>query len=209
MPSRLATLRISASITEAGEIDGRVVFKDRAARTLSTNDAFVAAALRIMASGYPRSFLPAELSIAAAADMHGDPTEQQHAAVLDALFRMATIGMCDVGTTETRLSMCATSRPVALPIARADATLNQSWTTNIRHECVNLDLVQQAILPLLNGESDHAALLQRVRERVSSGHIHFVKNGERVCDVEDIEKLIGEHVRSALEVLKRQAVLVA
>lgn len=206
VPARLETVRISAKTEEADNADGRIVFKDRSGRTLTTNDAFVAAALRKLSESYPRSYLPAELSALAA---NGTPPLSQHAAVLDALFRMAIIGMCDVGTGDCAMTKGVSEMPVALTLARGDGKAGQSWTTNMRHEWVSLDLVQQAILPLLDGQHARAALLQRVRERVASGHIYFLKDGARVEAAEDIETLIGDHVRNGLEALARSAILLA
>ncbi len=136
-------------------------------------------------------------------------TEAQNTLVLDALFKMLLIGMAEVTTVPFAPQMTLDERPRALEIARADATAGRAWTTNARHENVTLNIVQQAVLPLLDGAHDTDALVEALRAKAREGHIVFQHAGTPLKDDAAIHSAAREHLTAALSTLATQALLVA
>ncbi len=136
-------------------------------------------------------------------------TQAQNALVLDALFKMLLIGMAEISTVPFTPQMTLDEHPRALDIARADATAGRAWTTNARHENVTLNVVQQAVLPLLDGTNDTDALVEALRAKAREGHIVFQHAGTPLTDDAAIHAAAREHLAAALSTLTTQALLVA
>ncbi|MEQ1694678.1 MAG: class I SAM-dependent methyltransferase [Hyphomicrobiaceae bacterium] len=136
-------------------------------------------------------------------------TEAQHTLILDALFKMLLIGMADVTTVPFAPQMTLDERPRALDIARADASAGRAWTTNARHENVTLNIVQLAVLPLLDGTNDTDALVEVLRAKAREGRIVFQHAGTPLTDDDAIHAAAREHLTAALTTLTSQAVMVA
>ncbi len=136
-------------------------------------------------------------------------TQAQNALVLDALFKMLLIGMAEVTTVPFAPQMTLDERPRALDIARADASAGRAWTTNARHENVTLNIVQQAVLPLLDGTNDTHALVEALRAKAREGQIVFQHAGTPLTSDEAIHSAAREHLTAALSSLTTQALLVA
>ena len=76
------------------------------------------------------------------------------------------------------------------------------------HEAVPLDIVQLAVLPMLDGANDMAMLHRTVATCVSQGSIRFERNGVALHD-HDVDTAITEHVTSALDRLARSGLLIS
>ena len=90
-----------------------------------------------------------------------------------------------------------------------DARSGRGWTTNMRHESIPLTLVQQAVLPVLDGEHDEEGVRRQLEDAVRDGKIVFLKGGEPLREPAEIDASIAEHLKSALETLARSGLLVA
>ncbi len=204
--SALSGLHISTRVgAEPDEQDGRFIFKDAAARTLTTSSPAVRNAVSRLARMSPLTATPEDLTQDLSCDGTGDP--QDAADVVNALFSMVLAGLADISTVAVAANSGIPERPDAGLLARDDAREGRTWTTNVRHETVPLNLVQRAILPLLDGAHDRAAIARSVQTMVADGQITFQRDGETLIDAEHISAAIDDHVSSALTSFQRAALL--
>ena len=99
-------------------------------------------------------------------------------------------------------------RPVAPKLARLDAEAGRMWTTNVLHQRVNLNVVQHALLPKLDGESDRASLKATLIDCARQGTLRFERDGAPITGDAEIAAAAEEHVQLALEGLQRSGLLV-
>ena len=205
-PQAILGLHLSTRVSPEPEIaDGRFVFKDAAGRTLTTQSIAVRDCVARLARLSPLTATPEALTEHLCHDGAGDP--QDAADVISALFNMVLAGIADISTVPVVGSATIPDRPVAAHMPRTDARDGRTWTTNPRHETVPLDLVQRAILPLLDGGNDRAALVDAVHGMVAAGRITFQRDGVTLIEPEHVGVAIDEHLTQALEHFKRAALL--
>jgi methyltransferase-like protein/cyclopropane fatty-acyl-phospholipid synthase-like methyltransferase len=205
---RLEGLHVQAKLT-LGEIGEGISFvlRDANGRTLTTMSPQVRDALLHLGAQYPRSLTMAEIVEVAAP---GLPLSAADAFVVrDAVFKLVVAGMADVTTIAVAPMMSVVEKPSAMGLARADAAAGKAWTTNMRHETVLLDVVARAVLPLLDGQNDIAALQAALEAKVRDGSITFQRDGKTLTAPDDITQSAREHVDHVLVRLAQSAVLVA
>lgn len=196
-PARLKDLHLSSRVAPRfEERDGRYVFTDAQNRMLTTPSAAVRDAVLRLARAFP-------LSVAVNALTGLDETGE----VLQGLFTLVTAGMADVATTPVVAADTNTSNPEAPILARDDAQSGRFWTTNARCETVSLDVVQRAILPLLDGHHGPGEIVAAVQNMTAAGQISFSRNGEPIKDQDEIDAAIAEHVAQAFVHFERAAIL--
>ncbi len=206
-PMRLMDLHLSGKFRLEPErtSTGAFLFKDAAERTLTTSSASVATALEALAARYPATAEPRELI--AIATRWADQPAAQEAAVLDALFRMANVGMIDFTTVPLRTGLATAERPVASAFARLDAIENSAYTASLRHEAINIDVPMRALLPLLDGTRDRAGLTDGVLRIVAEGGLQLLRDGRPVEGDEARRKAAAEFVEATLKTLESSALL--
>jgi len=206
-PDRLDGLHIQSNLTLIPPADAvpnqqPFIFRDAAARTLTTPCAYVCASLDALGQAYPRT--------ASIDDLIGTaPDETARATIRDALFKLVIAGMADLTTVPSTPLMTLDDCPNALPLARADIAAGRSWTTNARHEAIPLDVVQRALLPWLDGTHDTDALVAALRAKVAEGQIIFQKSGITLASDHDIANAARDHLAAALTKLTRSGLMVA
>ena len=70
-----------------------------------------------------------------------------------------------------------------------------------------LGIVQQSILPLLDGQHGTEALIAHLLQEAQAGRIRFLRQGATVTDAADMERSAREQLPAALEGLRQQALL--
>ncbi len=85
--------------------------------------------------------------------------------------------------------------------------LNQNWITNTWHDDIQLNIVEQSILPLLDGQHDFTALCQHIYQEVENHRIIFKKDDLPITDPEELKTSINEHLRINLMSLKHKGLL--
>ncbi len=207
-PQCLEGLSLRAQIAQSEEpTTGSYVLRDGAGRSLTTTNATVRDAILALGRAFPAVCTPTELVESLPAEDEARRTEVTPQ-LNDALFKMVLIGMAEVCSDQTPITQTVSDRPLALSLARADAAAGRTWTTSACHETAYLSVVQRAILPLLDGTNDHAALAAALAQSARSGAISFLHAGEPVTDNEGIDAAAAEHLRPALAALAASAVLI-
>lgn len=210
----LAGLHVAATFVEAPQPvtgPGPFSFKVRSRRsakafgTLTTDNPAIARALSALGHSWPSTTTAAEL---AAATRAGDaPDEAATAVVLDLLFHLLTAGMLLVSTAPIRAGLSDASQPVAWPLARADAVREAAQTVSLHHRSVPLDDLTRALLPLLDGTRDRAALADAVLEMLHRGAIELRHGGASVSESAAGKKAVTDLVDATIRALASAALL--
>lgn len=188
-------------LTQAGmrleRDDGKCVVTDAAGRTLTTMSSSVADGIARLVSRFPSS--------STLDDCVGTDDEDK-AAILDGLYRMLLVGMVTV-SSEPIDAAEVSDQPMAIALARADAADGATYTTNLRHESIALDAAIRALLPMLDGTRDHAALADGLAEEALAGRLGFLREGQPVAGPEEVARAASEHLPALLAQLARSALL--
>jgi methyltransferase-like protein len=210
-PDRAVPLHVFGQLVYDRDKSGmqRHVYRGPTGGTITVGSQAASRALDRLAAASPETRTLAELvAEVGSADSPGG-TKGAEAAILDALFKMILAGLATVSTVPVRVGRSDAPRPVAWPLARADAAANQLWTVNPRHETVSLDVVKLALLPHLDGSHDRDMLAERLHAAVRERRI-FIKDNQTGLAIEEpaaLEQAVREHVAGALDGLAAAALL--
>jgi len=197
-PDSLAGLHF---LTQAGmrlDRDGeKYVVTDVAGRTLTTTSGVAAEAIGRLIARFPSS--------STLDDCMGADTAER-AAIGDALYNMLLVGMITVSSEPIDAGEVS-DHPIAITLARVDAAEGSGSTTNLRHESIALDAAMRALLPMLDGTRDHAALADGLTEETLAGRLGFLREGQPVTDPEEVTRTAREHLPALLTQLARSALL--
>jgi methyltransferase-like protein len=211
IPDRVVPLHISGQLTYDRDSSGmqRRVYRGLGGGTITVGSHAASGAIDKLSAAFPETRTLAELAAEVASlDLPGGVKEAE-SVILDALFKMILSGLVTVSTVPIRVGSSAALKPVAGPLARADAAANLAWTTNPRHETINLDVVKLALLPYLDGSHDRDMLAQRLHAAVREGRITIKDNtsGQAIQDPAALDKAVREHVAGALDGLAAAGLL--
>ena len=212
-PDRAIPLHISGQLSYDRDNSGmqRHVYRGPGGGTITVGSQAASSALDKLSAAYPETRTVTELAAEVASlDLPGGARDAE-ASILDALFNMILSGLVSVSTVPVRVGRSSAAKPVAWSLARADAAANLTWTTNPRHESVNLDVVKLALLPYLDGSHDREMLAERLHAAVRERRI-FMKDNKTGQDIQDPAALgtaVREHVASAIDGLAATGLLEA
>ncbi len=184
----------------------RVVFKDSAGRMLSTSYSSVAEGIDEMIRRIPASSAIVDLSPAGG---NASLTQGRQFEVIDALFKMMTLGMISVAVRGVSPADARVAHPEATPLARADAACRAPFTASRRHEPVALDIIGHHVLPMMDGETRVQDMYARVLERARLNEIQFLRAGEPVTGDDALAAHARDHVDRFLAEALRLGLLAA
>ena len=202
-PERLESLHllIDGTLQGSGGEEGELFTAiDSAKRTVTASGPGVARALCHLIARFPASVTLAELRDEAGDGAGGDVDET--------LFRMVLAGMVTPVAAPSTPVLTVGERPVASPVARADARAGTGSTANARHERVLLDAAANVVLPLLDGEHDAAALDAALVEAAVADRIQIARDGAPVTDRAALAEIADTMVPRVLEGIRRAGLLV-
>jgi SAM-dependent methyltransferase len=178
------------------------VVTDGAGRVYPTGFAAAEGIARLIAR-FPSSSCLDECAAAITGDR-----EAGRAQLLAALHHMALSGMVALSSEPVRAGRGGdVARPRAITLARADAADGAAATTNLRHEPVPLNAAARALLPIMDGSLDHAALAQRLAEAVLAGRVAFALDGTPVTDAAAVTDMATQGLPSVLAGLANAGLL--
>jgi SAM-dependent methyltransferase len=209
----MAGLHVAAAFAEAPQASGSgpYSFKVRSRRsaesfgTLTTDNPAIARALAALGNRWPSTATAEELAAEAASN--DAPTDAVTAAVLGMLFHLMKIGMLLISAAPIRAGRSDATHPVAWPLARADAVREANQTVSLHHRSVPLDGLSRALLPLLDGTRDRAALAGAVLAMLDRGEIELQHDGAPVLDSAARGKAVAEFVDATIRALASAALL--
>ncbi len=199
--TRLQGLWAASSMKQipASEADepGRVTFVAAVGTRISAQDAYVKAALTELAGAWPGALRVADLAAGVVSQVGGsdEDRERGRTAILETLLRAAAIKMIELETTPPAVAAKVSERPVANPLARAEAERHEILT-NLWHQRLRLeDEVSRYLLTLLDGTRDRGALLGMLRDFVTGRTAALPSDAELE---QQLGKVLGGMLRHAL-----------
>ncbi|MDE2421201.1 MAG: methyltransferase regulatory domain-containing protein, partial [Gammaproteobacteria bacterium] len=84
---------------------------------------------------------------------------------------------------------------------------NKGLITNTWHDPIQLNVIEQSILPLLDGQHDYASLRNHLHQEAANHRITFSKQDLPITNPEELEASINDHLQTNLISLKRKGLL--
>lgn len=126
--------------------------------------------------------------------------------ILQFVDNMIVRGAIRFRTTAVELAVQIPEFPIKDPSA-CYTQLDKNWITNVWHDSIQLNIVEQSILPLLDGEHDVVSLREHLRQEVANGQITFKKEDQPITNPEELATSINDHLQASLLSLKRKGLL--
>lgn len=202
-------LHVSGQLTmDAGaSSQGAWLFRASNGRGASATSHAARRAIEVVSAAFPatRSLdeIYAELSVS-----DPDIGAAAQADILNVLFQLIVCGLALPSSVPVRTGKATAARPVAWPIARADAAAGWKSTTNLRHETVPLDIMTFELLPHLDGSHTRPMLAERLMNTIRSGRINMQDpTTNRPLTGSALEASVTAHVDLAIGRLAAAALL--
>jgi len=165
--------------------------------------------LSALADNMPCTLSIAELTATARRDCgigEEDSTVMEQVGSL--VLECAANGLAELHRYPDRYTIDFGAQPCATDFARWQVG-KFGWATNQRHNRVDLAPFEAALLTLVDGTRDRAALSQAMHDKVLSGALHMFVQGERVQTPEEIDELMPGALDLGLRRLAGNMLLIA
>jgi hypothetical protein len=187
--------------------DGRHLFRALSGRGMTAPSHAARRAIEVLSAAFPSTRsaeeICAELSVT---DPDIDAAGQD--VVLNALFQLVIGGFGLPSSAPVRAGRASAQRPVAWPIARADAAAGWKATANLRHETVPFDLVTAELVPHLDGNHTRAMLADVLMNATRAGRIGLQDpTTKQILSGAALATAAARHVDHAIERLAASALL--
>ncbi|GAU81409.1 class I SAM-dependent methyltransferase [Bosea sp. BIWAKO-01] len=191
------SMRLERMAPAAG---GTASFKDARGRRLGTRCAAVAQALFRLAEAWPGTLPVTELAAG------GEGTK-----VARVLMSLIQEGRAELSLLALSVGREDASRPVAWPLARAEAAFGLPSVTGLRHVAVHLTKMGRAITARLDGTMDRAALAQWLAGEIAADQGQFHETGEPASwsNEQELLAMARRHIDETIAHLASGSVLLA
>ncbi|CAA7624216.1 conserved hypothetical protein [Candidatus Terasakiella magnetica] len=210
-PERIATFHIRSHLVPetppviGGPIPTALSFRGPGAQTLTTSGQVITATLLVLWRNAVRP-----VSIDAVLDEVARLCDGVDAAarqgLLEAILRMVLNGALSLHADAGDHVVLVSERPEARPEARFYAA-KAPRVPNARHEFIDLDLFEHALIGLLDGTRDRAALAEAVTAKVVAGELVVHLDDVRVTDPSVLVPVMAERVEALLQKFAQSALL--
>jgi hypothetical protein len=221
-PGHLRQFHIAARAvpeSETPDIRSRTVekFKGLDGAVLSIDHPLSKSAMMVLAHSWPQTIPMADLPAQAAALLSGptaapaEVTEEDWQVLASNLLKAFVYSddLVEVHIYPPQFTLAVSERPVASPWARYQAR-DEVKVTNLRHERVDIDPLNQYLLPFLDGTRDCEDLVDLLLAGpVAGGKLVVEQNDQPVTDPIETREILGTELRANLEWLARAALLAA
>jgi methyltransferase-like protein len=185
--------------------------------TLSTDHPVSKAALLHLSAISPVAVPFADLLAEACRRIYGvnSPGNETFAADARVLASNLVSGYCysrhlvEFRTWSPRFAAAVSERPLASPLARYLAARDYELVPSLLHERIELDAFSRQLLPKLDGQRDHEALLQFVARLAAQNRIAIEEDGVPVDDPGRARAILAAELEANLSWLAKMALLVA
>ena len=109
---------------------------------------------------------------------------------------------------EPEIAVLAGDRPRVTPLARRQAATGVK-VVNLRQGVANLSELDRLVVSLLDGTRDRAAVVKAIAGRFLQGALQLSRDGKPVTDPAEVRTLLEEQVRTCLDRLAAEALLLA
>jgi methyltransferase-like protein len=204
-------------VSASPDIDATTVeqFEGSLGAAMSTGHPLAKAAIKELAAGWPKSLRFNELLAKIrprleperrGADATGTDDAQELGEILLATY---AAGLIELHSYEPHFVVEVSERPVASPLARLQVETGSTVAT-LRHTHLHVaGPLERALLMLLDGTRNRAALLNDLAVRVESGQVPLEREGAPARGRHEIPRVLEEGLEPNLARLGRLALLVA
>ncbi len=200
-----SAVRATGEAATAGP-EGTAHFALDGGGTVSTPDPLLAAALDTLADVWPGAVAFGEIvrRMTAAERMTDTPTDRQRlcGGLMSLLLNGAVVATLDPVECGATLS----DTPDVGPLARHHAE-HEGWVPTFRHTVLRLDEFGRRVVPLLDGKTTRAAVIDRLMDQFIRGKLTLHQDGARVREVVRARELITAATAAVLETLRRGGAL--
>jgi SAM-dependent methyltransferase len=177
---------------------------------LSTDIPLVKAILVALHRVWPRTVSFAELAADARArlDAVGDP-DLTDEIIADACLQCYGSNLLALHLWSPRFASVVPERPATTALARWQAARQMRDVSNLRQRIVPLNAFELAVLALLDGTRDRAALVDELVKAGAAGSFVIEKAGQAVTGADALRAVIAESLEPTLGRLAHGALLVA
>lgn len=170
--------------------------------TITTSDALLAAALDALVEAWPGAVAFDQLAarlIAAGRMADTPPARQQLSAGLMNLLLNSAVS---ASVAPVGCGSAITDRPGVGPLARYTAT-KEGWVPTFRHTVLRLDEFGRRVVPLMDGKTDRAALVDQLVDQFRAGRLTLQQDGARLRDVGRAREVVTTALDGLLDHLRR------
>jgi methyltransferase-like protein len=221
-PEQLRQYHVAARAvpeSEQPDIRSRTVekFKGLDGASLAIDHPLSKCAMMVLAQRWPQTIPMEALPALAAALLNGNNggsteiTDEDWQVLSSNLLKAFVYSddLVEVHVYPPQFTLHVSERPVASPWARFQAH-EELKVTNLRHERVEVDQLNQYLLPFLDGSRDCEALVDLLLAGpVAGGKLVVEQNDQPVSDPVEAREILTTELRANLEWLARAALLVA
>ena len=186
-------------------------YKDNFGRSLGVNGALSLELIKVLVAAKPGSISFGSIVTQLKASVQGlaaNTDEAINDAIGMELMNLLVQNVIKLSLDEI-IAVPLSAKPVAYALARAQAELGQNWATNLLHQPVGISPAHAAVLALLDGTRDHAALQAELLTRLKDGRLTANRGQERITAEAELTQLAGQFCQQALNDLRQLMVLKA
>lgn len=199
--------QVKADAASADQGEKGVTFRKvdpRLSLKVTTNHPLTKAALRYLGARWPERVPFDELSSAAFAESGWTPAEGELMPLENMILKMHIGKIADLSAHQTAAVAAVSERPVASALART-LLRERDYAPSLNHNNLQVDAVLGALIQLLDGTRDRAALRKELKERFAREKAaaaaeepakDAVETGK--TEVDDLEENLNKVVRMAL-----------
>ncbi len=165
--------------------------------TLTTNSPILKAAFKVIAQKWPGSLSFAELdeAVSQMLDIKSDGGNTLAVSLLNTYLSSNLIEFHAAPVPAVPVS----AKPKAMVTARARLECGQSGAATRRHEYFRTNDLDLRLIPLLDGNNDRDAILDKLVQLAVAGEINVQKEGQKITDPAILRQALGQAVETALE----------
>jgi methyltransferase-like protein/2-polyprenyl-3-methyl-5-hydroxy-6-metoxy-1,4-benzoquinol methylase len=134
-----------------------------------------------------------------------------HADILASLIEQLLIrGFVRFNLSKVQATNTISDKPTVSELTRFMLANRQNASvTNLHHQTVKLNLVQQHIVPILDGKHTKEQIFAHLLEQAMKNVLQFNRHGVILTEAKDIEAAAKDHLDNALLLCAKQALLIA
>lgn len=197
---------VEAATEAARPGEGEFVNEDGV--TVGVADPAVRTALRTLHDTWPRAWTFDELVDAVTGRLTGVARDQVRAVLARSLPPLYLADFVGLHTHLPPFVLTAGGRPATTPLIRLQAQTGGK-VCNRRHKLVELPGFDRAVLALLDGTNDRAALARLLAARVAAGELELLHQGQPLSDPARVRMVVAAELDEALARLAQALLLIA
>lgn len=192
--------------------DENVQYRSNSGMQMATNRPILKAVMQVLGENYPAT-IPFDVLRKQSRERIGGETSDPKQVAEDTQVIAVGLLNCYMSSDLVEFhgmpisfSRKAGDKPTALPWARLQAT-KMGVVTNRRHEVIRLNDLDKHLIPLLDGNHDKAAIVDKLANVALSGSLNVQKDNITLYDPAEIKTALNSVIEQALQNVANQALM--